>query len=229
MMPGGYDSIIGILNEILIKFFLSPGYGFSWFSFGFELLFESRRHRQKILAEISPLSRFCQRFQRAVGYTWLEFWWLHKQLPEQTDFVLEDELDSDLRWAQERKLSLAYDHKTALTMNQDIPEAEWSWKEMCPDLAKVNLQNSRLDGPFYKALTGWELQNLLDYKWMWPSEAWQLNQSASTHGQHSNAAYLHTLIKNCHLIFCDQVQPPRWLSPCEMLLGGCVWALFSVC
>ena len=73
-------------------------------------------------------------------------------------------------------------------------------------------------GPFFKALSSPEFMNLLDYKRAWPEQAWQLNQSASEHGQHSNSHYLHTLIRNCGMIFSDQICPPRWLSPAELFL-----------
>ena len=169
----------------------------------------------KIAACISPLSRFAMRFQRAVAYGWKEFFWIHN-MPSQT-FALEDELNSELRWSQNRKGSMAHG-LAPLLMEKDLPDSEFDWDDALKD-GSYSVDPSTLKGPFYKALTRFELQNLLQYRWQWPQQAWQLNQDAICHGQHSNEHYMHTIIRNCSLIFTEVCEPGRWLTPSEMSLG----------
>ena len=166
-----------------------------------------RRHRQKIVAQISPLSNFCKSFQRAINYSWQEFFWMHKH--EDVRGVIEDELQADLQWAQQRKGSLAFEKAPLQVFD---PAVDPTWDELCEKL--------QTGGPFYRALTKYELENALEYAWKFPRQAWQLNQNATEHAQCSNRQYLHTLIRSCGLIFTehDSVQPPRWLSPTEMPL-----------
>lgn len=122
--------------------------------------------------------------------------------------VLEDELNSELAWAQERKGSMGFQKRQLRASdNQQDP----AWDDLCE---KVNS-----GGPFWKALTKFEVENAIEYSWRYPGQAWQLNQSAVEHKQCSNMQYLHTLIKNCGLIFTEEVKPPRWLSATESLLG----------
>ena len=168
-----------------------------------------RRHRQKILAQVSPLSNFCKAFRRAVLYSWEQFFWMHKH--PHADGVLEDELSADLRWAQGRKLSMAHGKTPLSATDADKDE---NWQDLVPQLDS--------GGPWYKALTRTEFDNLLEYSWKYPRQAWQLNQSATEHAQASNRQYLHTLIRNCGLIFSEAegIKPPRWLSPSELSLGN---------
>ena len=159
------------------------------------------------MAQVSPLSNFCRAFRRAVGYSWQQFWWRHQH--ENAQGVIDDELNAELRWAQQRKLSMAYEKKP-LTWTD--PDKDESWDDLVPQIDR--------GGPFYRALTKYEVENLLEYSYMYPGQAYQLNQSASEHAQCSNRQYLHTLIRNCGLIFTESAQPPRWLCATEMWLGS---------
>ena len=129
--------------------------------------------------------------------------------------VLVDELDSELAWAQGRKGSMAHGYKKLTMESAEQTDEDWKWQDV---LDHVPMAATSCVGPFFKALSPQEMSNLLGYKRAWPEQAWQLNQSASEHGQHSNSHYLHTLIRNCGMIFSDQVYPPRWLSPSELFL-----------
>lgn len=167
------------------------------------------------MASLSPLNRFCQRFQRAIAYEWSEFFWAHLQ--SQTDFALADELNSELKWAENRKLSIIAIARQGEDASQ-LADQLWDWKALFPNAEEHMMKELKsLQGPFYKALTSYELTNLLEYRRRWPNQAWQLNQDAVSHGQHSNAQYLHALIRNCGLIFAEK--PGRWLTASEMLLA----------
>ena len=147
------------------------------------------------------------------------------------DGVLPDELNTELAWAQNRPSSM-WHGKRALKATDPLDasieacqgvgvgdyadeladEAEnGATLDLCPEV--------QLGGPFVRALSKTELDNMLDYRWRWPDQAWQLNQVADVHAQHSNAQYLHALIRNCGLIFSQRPHPPRWLSATELLLG----------
>ena len=122
----------------------------------------------------------------------------------------DNELNCELRWSQLRKLSMAHG-RSELKAND--PAIDPGWNDLCDKVQR--------GGPFYKSLTPVELENALAYAWRYPNQAWQLNQSAAEHAQCSNRQYLHTLIRNCGIIFTEHpdVVPPRWLTATEMWLG----------
>ncbi|CAE7259718.1 unnamed protein product [Symbiodinium sp. KB8] len=187
------------------------------------------RHRHKILAQLSPLSNFCKRFTRAVAYSWAEFFWMHET--EGGDGVLPDELNAELAWAQGRAGSMWHGKRSlkatdpvaaapaavceagstagGIVKDEVDDEAAEAELDLCP-----GVQNG---GPFVRALTASEFENMEMYKWRWPGQAWQLNQVADVHGQRSNPHYMHALIKNCGLIFSESPPTPRWLSATELL------------
>ena len=182
---------------------------------------QPRRHKYKIIAQLSPLSRFCKRFARAVAYTWADFFWMHET--ENADGVLPDELNTELAWAQNRPGSMWHGRqalkatdglevvaKTRVCEQQDGGQDD-APLDLCAEV--------QFGGPFVRALTKVELDNMLEYRWRWPEEAWQLNQVAEVHAQHSNPQYLHALIRNCGLIFSQRPPTPRWLSATELSLA----------
>ena len=139
------------------------------------------------------------------------------------DGVLPDELNAELEWAQSRPGSMWHGRealKATDTMEisaGNAGNAEGSGDQHS-DAALELIPEVQHGGPFVRALSKAELDNMLDYSWRWPDQAWQLNQVADVHAQHSNPQYLHALIRNCGLIFSCQPAMPRWLSATELLL-----------
>ena len=151
-----------------------------------------RRHRHKILAQISPLSNFCKRFHRAVAYSWDQFFWLHER--EGADGVLHDELNAELDWAQKRPGSLwhgrrqlkATDPMWAPDLNyKELEKLEETYINSAEEPEPITdlCADVQQGGPFIRALTQPELQNMLSYAWRWPDQAWQLNQVAELHAR----------------------------------------------
>eukprot|EP00438_Fugacium_kawagutii_P029202 Skav229537 [mRNA] locus=scaffold568:49055:58809:- [translate_table: standard] len=151
------------------------------------------RHRVKVLEQLSPLTNFAKRFWRAVDFQWTEMLRFHK--PELRDkSVVEDEIQSELDWAQARPNSQAH--------------------------GQCRLVLGVQDEPFLLALTETEALHWKAYKARWPGTAGQLNQdSMSPHATHSSKDCLHTLIANCGLIMSDRVSPERWILASECLLA----------
>eukprot|EP00930_Biecheleria_cincta_P015182 TRINITY_DN12756_c0_g1_i1.p1 TRINITY_DN12756_c0_g1~~TRINITY_DN12756_c0_g1_i1.p1 ORF type:complete len:265 (+),score=47.95 TRINITY_DN12756_c0_g1_i1:270-1064(+) len=136
------------------------------------------RHKVKYMAQISPLSAFCKRFHRAVNYSWREFFWIHKKSYRLQGVISGDELQAELSWARGR------------------PESLHNKKD----------QQERSSGSnFLGALTQHEFNNWGSYVAAFPGMAGQLNQHAFKHSQKSHDLYLHTLIRNMGLIFCDSI------------------------
>ena len=138
---------------------------------------------------------------------------------EGADGVLPDELNTELAWAQNRPGSMWHGRKALKAtdgLEIGVGEREGDGQDdtpldLCPEV--------QFGGPFVRALTKVELDNMLEYRWRWPDEAWQLNQVAEVHAQHSNPQYLHALIRNCGLIFSQRPPTPRWLSATELSLA----------
>lgn len=151
------------------------------------------RHKTKILSEISPISNFAKRFWRAVEFSWSDMLCFHK--PEFRDHtVIENELQVELDWAQNRANSRSHGQRRQV----------------------FGLD----DEPFLNTLTDSEDLQWKAYKARWPGMAGQLNQDAmSSHAMHSNPKCLHTLIANCGIIVTDKVSPERWLLATECLLA----------
>lgn len=71
---------------------------FGW-PFARECQFVRLRHRTKVLAELSPMSRFVKRFWRAISFQWEQVYCnINKG-------VIPDELNEELGWAQSRPTS----------------------------------------------------------------------------------------------------------------------------
>ncbi|CAK0797209.1 unnamed protein product, partial [Prorocentrum cordatum] len=165
-------------------------------------------HKYKALPQISPLSRFCKRFYRLATYSWREYFFQHMfyGIVDSADLhrgAIDNELDTDLAWAQARPSSCM---KGEAAVNARTPDA------------------------WFKTLSIWEKSNLLDYMKNYPNAAWQINQDANSHTTASTSTDLHTLIRN-HIIFADSIgsyqaaggetaeSPRRWLSPTEALVS----------
>ena len=62
------------------------------------------------------------------------------------------------------------------------------------------------------ALTEFELKSLTAYRLQWPNMAYSLNQNGATgYAMHSNEESLHTIIRNCGLIWSDSLGEGRVL------------------
>lgn len=81
-----------------------------------ERQFVRMRHRAKVIAEISPLSRFCKRFFRACNFSWKELFFMHNH---ENGGVVAKESELNLQWAQKRPTSVSVE-KEAL----DVKHAE---------------------------------------------------------------------------------------------------------
>ena len=188
-----------LLGKFLSKYYFIDSEVLCPSSYGWSSRRERRwtrlRHRFKILCELSPLSRFSKRFLRACNTHWREFFCLHKY-PDYENPVIDQELQKELAWAQNRKLSCAY--------------------------SEPPLSISDFD-PFWKALNRTEQAYDQEYCKSYAHEARQLNQDPkSGHGMHSNNNLLHTLIRNMGLIFSsshDNDDHRRWLCGTEALIS----------
>lgn len=117
------------------------------------------RHREKVLAELSPLSTFAKRFWRAIEFEWTQLVCFHKEMFFNQG-VRQNEITEELMWAQGRPNSRAHG-RAPVTMDDDQP--------------------------FLQCLTESEDICWRAYKARWPGTAGQLNQDAmSGHGSHSS-------------------------------------------
>lgn len=148
------------------------------------------KHRFKVLAELSPASRFLRRFHRAVCYSWREHFFMNTPI---VDGVIKNEAEVELRWAMRRPTSLAH--------------------SMCEE--PVDIRDPKA---FLNALTETETMYLQSYKAQHPNQCYSLNQDPdSGHGSCSTDWSLQTVIHNCHLMFCDSMEQPRWMFGTEVL------------
>ncbi|CAK9049373.1 Uncharacterized protein SCF082_LOCUS27458 [Durusdinium trenchii] len=153
--------------------------------FARERQFVRFRHKVKCMAELEPTSRFIKRFWRAINFEWQQVYCCH--LPDFKDkTVVKDELNEELRWAQNRPSSKAH------------------------DMPQITIDNH--ENPFRACLTETEELFWQGYQIRNPGKAGQLNQdSLSAFGHASLDGCLHTLIANCGLIMSDSCVPERWL------------------
>ena len=164
---------------------------FGW-PFARERQFVRLRHRTKVLAELSPMSRFVKRFWRAISFEWEQVYCMH--LPENINKgVIPDELNEELRWAQSRPTSKSH------------------------GMDQITFDNH--PSPFRACLTETEELFWEGYQLKHPGRAGQLNQdSLSAFGHASLDGCLHTLIANCGLIMSSSCKPERWLMGTETLI-----------
>lgn len=146
----------------------------------------------KVLEELSPLSQFSRRFYRACTFTWRELFFAHLR-EHQGQLVIPDELERELCWAQSRPGSLSH------------------------ALPPVSLDNPNC----FRSVLAKNESNFRDsYANKWPTSAWQLNQDPDTSFEtHADEQVLMTIIRNCHLIYTQEVKPERWLTGAEALCG----------
>jgi site-specific DNA-cytosine methylase len=152
------------------------------------------RHKVKVLSQISPLSRFSQRFHRACAMSWKDFYFMHLASNCGAG-VVQDEPQAELDWAQQRPNSKANGGARLLFKCDDAGPSQYA-------AALSQAEDTVKD----------------EYEDRWPGEAHQLNQDpCGSHAMKSSKSCLHTLIHNCGLIFTRSVTPARWLFPTEML------------
>lgn len=162
--------------------------------------YTSLRHKVKSMGQISPLSTFCKQFFRTCGFTWKEYFWIHKQdFAKRATIYRDNELQVELDASKHRVSSLGN---------------------------KLDLKYDNVDGlAFFKSLTAAELAYIVGtggYKDICDDGAWQLNQNprGPATGLMTSAmhAFMHTLISNCGKIYTQSVKPERWLSSSELLM-----------
>ena len=160
--------------------------------------FLSFKHKAKILAELSPLSRFVQRFHRACAYSWKE----HFFMSDYKDGILDNERAKELAWARARPTSRA---RMFWQQHQDQADNAAEYDDDHPEA-------------FINSLTETEYLYYTTYKAQSPGQVWQLNQDPmSGHQACSTEWALQTIIHNCHLLFHDELKQPRWLYGTEVL------------
>jgi len=112
--------------------------------------------------------------------------------------VIENELDTELEWAQSRKTSHSHGQPPYLFEHH----------------------NRTVESPFSLVMNETERNFKSSYKVRYPGGAWQLNQNGGNEfaiKTEASQEYLHTLISNCHLIYTEEVEPHRWLCGTECL------------
>ena len=151
------------------------------------------RHKCKILSQVSPLSQFVKRFQRAVDFSWKSAWFM----------MMRDNLDIKGVITNERNADLAAKQtvKTSKNLGGDLT---------CHD-----------SDAFFRVLTPYQSELVIAYGRRWPNQAFQLNQDATVkQAGHSNEWALQTFIHNFGDLWLDDVPEDgsrRWMFAAESL------------
>ena len=108
----------------------------------------------------------------------------------------EDEIDEDYKWVS--------------TRNSSDPSVAGSSSASSSDVA------GRYEGALHK----YEHDFLVEYRKRWPNRCYQLNQNPAKHAHKSrDDGELHTIIRNCHILFADGPNMNRALTPQEVLIA----------
>ena len=187
---------VSVLNHYLGDLYFIDHMKMGPEEFGWAILrdrqFVKLRHRVKIIAEISPMSRFVRRFHRLCAFTWKDFFFLHehKDWDKAENPIIPDEAVVELKWAQSRRKSLAADTSVTTTASR---------------------------GAYYGALTQVERDFDSGYEDRWPNCCRSLQQDPACHAMRSVGPYMHTMIRNLGIVWAPHVQ--RWLLPTEALVA----------